>query len=131
MIPKNKQIQRFTQSFVCAGPRSSIIAFFNALTNNGATSAVDSRMKILATATEKKRIALYCDTCNKGSQIYNEYPRVRVVDHAWWEEHYGLGVNREEERGIPKKSYNVPRQFEKIILECVELRDIETLIPEI
>lgn len=119
MVPKDKLISNFSKSFVCAGPRQNIIAIFNEMIENGVQGSEDSRNKILATQSEKKRLALFCDIVNDGHKKYGAYPRVKVVDHVWWKASYGT---------MP--SYGVPRQIKQIAKECLVFKDMETLIPE-
>lgn len=115
-----KRLVSFNKECILGGPRQSVVAFFNMLTDLGAYAKKTAQAVSLTSS--KSNIVLLLT--NEGTK--KQFPQVTVLSRSWWDYYH----NPKKHNRIIYKTYNIPKQWSKVYNEILKLEDIPFLIPE-
>lgn len=114
-----KRLVSFNKECILAGPRQSVVAFFNMLVNLGV--CIDNTIRTEVLISSKTNIVLLLT--NVG--IKNKFPQVTILNRTWWDYYHNPKKHRSS-----YKTYNIPKQWDKVYNEILKLENIPLLIPE-
>lgn len=115
-----KRLVSFNKECILAGPRQSVVSFLKMIVNLGVHVNNTIRTEVLISS--KVNIVLLLT--NVG--IKNKFPQVTVLNRTWWDYYH----NPKKHNRIIYKTYNIPKQWNKVYNEILKLEDIPFLIPE-
>ena len=105
-----KRLVSFNKECILAGPRQSVVSFLKMLMNLGAD---------VTKATSAKSLLLK----NEGKS--KKFPQITVLSRSWWDYYHNPKKHRSS-----YKTYNIPKQWNKVYNEILKLENIPFLIPE-
>ena len=110
----------FTEEFIAAGPRLTVIGLFRKLRAlNAEVGCVD----MSSLYSKNAKVVLLC--INEGTGK-GKYGKVYLKNRAWWDYWH----NPKHKRNKPAyKTYNVPKQMSTVLNKLV-INPIELIIPE-
>lgn len=118
----DKQLVSFEQECILAGTRTSIIGFFNLLKKLGAN--IKDADKAEALISSKQRIVILCQ--NVG--LKTKFAQIAILDRSWWD--YYHNPKKKLTNKSVFKTFNVPKQWEHVCNNILNVKDIPLLIPE-
>lgn len=113
-------LKGFTEEFIGAGPRTSVIGLYNSLVELGAIP--NDRHKDSILISSKKPIVLLC--VNDG--VNSVFARVSVHEKTWWDFYHNKKKSRYK---VLYKTYNACKQLINIS-KLLVIKPKELLIPE-
>ena len=119
---KDCNISRFKKDFIIAGPKTNVLAIYNALRKAGVHDPFHTRSKEYS--RHKNIVALFTnDVNNKG--ILN-FPKISILTRGWWIMYHCKKYPHTTE---VYPTYNVPKQqkevFNNIVLTPIEVLEAE------
>ena len=114
-----KRLVSFNKECILAGPRQSVVSFLKMLMNLGADVTKATSAKSLITS--KSNIVLLLK--NEGKS--KKFPHITVLSRSWWDYYHNPKKHRSS-----YKTYNIPKQWNKVYNEILKLENIPFLIPE-
>lgn len=113
-------LKTFSEEFIGAGTRNSVVGLYRKLLELGATPADRNRDNLLISS--KQKIVILC--INDG--IRGRFAKVSLHERAWWDYWH----NKARKYCKPAyTTYNVPRQMNTVISK-LNIKELEVLIPE-
>ena len=119
---KDCNISHFKKDFIIAGPKTNVLAIYNALRKAGVHDPFYTRSKDYS--KHKNIVALFTnDVNNKG--ILN-FPKISILTRGWWIMYHCKKYPHTTE---VYHTYNVPKQqkevFSNIVLTPIEVLEAE------
>ena len=119
---KDCNISHFKKNFIIAGPKTNVLAIYNALRKAGVHDPFYTRSKDYS--KHKNIVALFTnDVNNKG--ILN-FPKISILTRGWWILYHCKKYPHTTE---VYRTYNVPKQqkevFSNIVLTPIEVLEAE------
>ena len=119
---KDCNISHFKKDFIIAGPKTNVLAIYNALRKAGVHDPFYTRSKEYS--RHKNIVALFTnDVNNKG--ILN-FPKISILTRGWWIMYHCKKYPHTTE---VYRTYNVPKQqkevFSNIVLTPIEVLEAE------
>lgn len=114
-----KRLVSFNKECILAGPRQSVVIFFNMLVNLGAYAKKTAQA--ISLTSSKSNIVLLLT--NEGTK--KQFPQVTVLSRSWWDYYHNPKKHKSS-----MKTYNIPKQWNKVCTEILKLENIPLLIPE-
>ena len=119
---KDCNISHFKKNFIIAGPKTNVLAIYNALRKAGVHDPFYTRSKDYS--KHKNIVALFTnDVNNKG--ILN-FPKISILTRGWWILYHCKKYPHTTE---VYRTYNVPKQqkevFNNIVLTPIEVLEAE------
>lgn len=112
------------QGFVCAGIRDNIVGMYNLLISKGA-NAVNKDVDLVRISS-RKPIVLFC--FNSNTSIGSKLGSVQIMSHHWWNYYHNKAHRHLSKTKI--HTYNLPLQWNKVLMEGCVWKEVEVLIPE-
>lgn len=118
----DKNLIKFKEEFIVAGPRSSVVNILNII--ESMSGYVEDRNKANHLLHSKEQIVLLCINNGTNDRLFGT---VKVLTRRWWD----LWHNRKKKitRNCIYKTYNARSQKKKI-LTLMDTKDVPLLIPE-
>ena len=95
------------QGFVCAGIRDNVVGMYNLLISKGA-NAVNKDVDLV--------------------RISSKLGSVQIMSHHWWNYYHNKAHRHLSKTKI--HTYNLPSQWNKVLMEGCVWKEVEVLIPE-
>ena len=118
---KDCNISHFKKDFIIAGPKTNVLAIYNALRKAGVHDPFYTRSKDYS--KHKNIVALFTNDVNKG--ILN-FPKISILTKGWWIIYHCKKYPHTTE---VYRTYNVPKQqkevFNNIVLTPIEVLEAE------
>ena len=118
---KDCNISHFKKDFIIAGPKTNVLAIYNALRKAGVHDPFYTRSKDYS--KHKNIVALFTNDVNKG--ILN-FPKISILTRGWWIMYHCKKYPHTTEI---YHTYNVPKQqkevFNNIVLTPIEVLESE------
>lgn len=117
---------QFKDYFICAGVRDNILGMYRFLKEKGAIP-VNSNLDKLRISS-KKQIVLLCKNATVNPELGQPFGMVQIMDKSWWDFYH----NRQRKTcKTTIRTYNLPSQWQDVLMEGCVWKEVEVLIPEI
>lgn len=115
-------LQGFSEEFIGAGSRDSVVGLYRKLIELGATPS--NKEKDINLISSKQKVVILC--VNDG--VKRQFARVSLHERNWW--NYWHNRRNKSSFKAAYTTYNVPKQMSTVINK-LNITEIETLIPEV
>jgi hypothetical protein len=119
-------LSQFETDFICAGVRENVVGMYRFLIEKGA-QAVNSKLDSIRISSGKP-IVLLCKNATVDPLTGNPFGNVQILDRSWWDFYHN---KRRETCKSTTKTYNLPSQWNVVLMVGCVWKEVEVLIPEV